>query len=251
MNYNMKQWLQDQIHTGAKKPLPLLSFPCVQMMGITVRELISDSSLQAKGMELVAGRVNSAASVSLMDLSVEAEAFGATVRVSDDEVPTIIGAIITDEDEADALQIPAVGTARTGIYLEAIEKATKVITDRPVFAGVIGLNGQLSGHLGNVGHAQSLGIDHVTEQTGRQISTGGVFGQIVTGVGVDAADIFNVCKTHDLGLCSRGGSGIGAGSGGGCGVTLRALRLLCLGICHLGCTGRKCKYHGCSKQQCH
>jgi uroporphyrinogen decarboxylase len=73
-----------------------------------------------------------------MDLSVEAEAFGATVRVSDDEVPTIIGAIITDEDEADALQIPAVGTARTGIYLEAIEKATKVITDRPVFAGVIG-----------------------------------------------------------------------------------------------------------------
>lgn len=138
MKYNMKKWIQDQIHTGAKKPLPLLSFPCVQMMGISVRELISDSSLQAKGMELVAGRVNSAASVSLMDLSVEAEAFGATVRVSDDEVPTIVGAIITDEDEANDLQIPAVGSARTGIYLEAIEKATKVITDRPVFAGVIG-----------------------------------------------------------------------------------------------------------------
>jgi len=138
MNYNMKKWIKDQIHTGVKKPLPLLSFPCVQMMGISVRELISDSSLQAKGMELVAGRVNSAASVSLMDLSVEAEAFGATVRVSDDEVPTIVGAIITDEDEANALQIPAVGSARTGIYLEAIEIATKVITDRPVFAGVIG-----------------------------------------------------------------------------------------------------------------
>ena len=138
MKYNMKKWIQDQIHTGPKRPLPLLSFPCVQMMGISVRELISDSSLQAKGMELVAGRVNSAASVSLMDLSVEAEAFGATVRVSDDEVPTIVGAIVTDEDEADALQIPAVGSARTGIYLQAIEKASKTITDRPVFAGVIG-----------------------------------------------------------------------------------------------------------------
>ena len=138
MKYNMKKWIKDQIHTGPKRPLPLLSFPCVQMMGISVRELISDSSLQAKGMELVAGRVNSAASVSLMDLSVEAEAFGATVRVSDDEVPTIVGAIVTDEDEADALQIPAVGSARTGIYLQAIEKASKTITDRPVFAGVIG-----------------------------------------------------------------------------------------------------------------
>ena len=138
MNYNMKNWIKAQIHTGAKKPLPLLSFPCVQMMGISVRELISDSSLQAKGMEMVASRINSAASVSLMDLSVEAEAFGATVRVSDNEVPTIIGAIITDEDDANALQIPAVGSARTGIYLQAIEKATKIITDRPVFAGVIG-----------------------------------------------------------------------------------------------------------------
>lgn len=138
MNYDMKKWISSLIHTGTKKPLPLLSFPCVQMMGISVRELISDSSLQAKGMELVAGRVNSAASVSLMDLSVEAEAFGATVRVSDDEVPTIVGAIVTDEDEANDLQIPPVGAARTGIYLQAIEKASKAITDRPVFAGVIG-----------------------------------------------------------------------------------------------------------------
>lgn len=138
MNYDMKKWISSLIHTGPKKPLPLLSFPCVQMMGISVRELISDSSLQAKGMELVAGRVNSAASVSLMDLSVEAEAFGATVRVSDDEVPTIVGAIVTDEDEANELQIPPVGAARTGIYLQAIEKASKAITDRPVFAGVIG-----------------------------------------------------------------------------------------------------------------
>ena len=55
MNYNMKQWIQAQIHTGPKKPLPLLSFPCIQMMGISVRELISDSALQANGMALVAG----------------------------------------------------------------------------------------------------------------------------------------------------------------------------------------------------
>lgn len=138
MKYDMKQWFQDQIHTGSKKPMPLLSFPCVQMMGISVRELINDSSLQAEGMQKVAQRVGSAASVSLMDLSVEAEAFGSSVHISDNEVPTVVGAIVTDEEEAEKLQIPPVGAARTGIYIDAIAKATQLITDRPVFAGVIG-----------------------------------------------------------------------------------------------------------------
>lgn len=138
MKFDMKQWFRNQIHTGAKKPMPLLSFPCVQMMGISVRQLIADSSIQAEGMQKVAQHVDSAASVSLMDLSVEAEAFGSCVHISDDEVPTVVGAIITDEEEAENLQIPAVGTARTGLYIDAIAKATKLITDRPVFAGVIG-----------------------------------------------------------------------------------------------------------------
>jgi len=38
----------------------------------------------------------------------------------------------------DALKVPAVGAGRTGIYIESIEKAMKLIEDRPVFAGVIG-----------------------------------------------------------------------------------------------------------------
>ena len=54
MKYNMKQWVKSLKGTGAKKPIPVLSFPCVSLLGITVRELISDSELQAKGMKLVA-----------------------------------------------------------------------------------------------------------------------------------------------------------------------------------------------------
>lgn len=79
-----------------------------------------------------------AASVSLMDLSVEAEAFGSTVRVSDDEVPTVIGAIVSDKDAADALRVPQVGDGRTGINVDGIRRAAELIQDRPVFAGVIG-----------------------------------------------------------------------------------------------------------------
>lgn len=135
---DMKKWLQDMREAPVKKALPVLSFPAIQLMGISVRDLIASSDAQAKGMKMVADRVDSAASVSLMDLSVEAECFGSAIRFSDDEVPTVVGSIVSSEEEAKALEIPPVGACRTGIYIEAIEKAAKLITDRPVFAGVIG-----------------------------------------------------------------------------------------------------------------
>lgn len=155
MSRNMKQWVADQISAPKKKALPVLSFPSIQMMGVTVRELISSSDLQAQGMKLIADRVDAAASVSLMDLSLEAEAFGSTIRISDDEVPTVVGSIVSEEEEAEALQIPEIGAGRTGLYIEAIEKAAKLITDRPVLAGTIGPF-SLAGRLLDVSEAMIL-----------------------------------------------------------------------------------------------
>lgn len=138
MKRNMKQWFDDLIAAPTKKAIPVLSFPAVQLMNVSVRELISSSDLQAEGMVRVAQRVPSGASVSLMDLSVEAECFGSSVRVSDDEVPTIVGSVVSDEDDLAALEVPAVGACRTGLYIDGIRKACERITDRPVLAGVIG-----------------------------------------------------------------------------------------------------------------
>lgn len=135
---NMKQWVADMLASEKKKALPVLSFPSIQKMGITVAELINDSDKQAEGMKIIADSFPTAASVSLMDLSLEAEAFGSEIRVSDDEVPTVIGSIVSTEEEAEALKVPEIGAGRTQIYIDAIEKACKLITDRPVLAGVIG-----------------------------------------------------------------------------------------------------------------
>lgn len=146
MKMNMDQWTRDQLAAPRKKAVPVLSFPSIQLLGITVRDLISDSDVQARGMKAVADQTPEAgASVSLMDLSVEAECFGTPIRVSDDEVPTVIGPVLpvdAEEDErmelAEAMEVPEIGTGRTQIYIDAIEKALELITDRPVFAGVIG-----------------------------------------------------------------------------------------------------------------
>lgn len=138
MKRDMRKWLEELQAAPVKKAMPILSFPAVQLLGISVKELISDSDRQAKGMQLVAERTDAAAAVSLMDLSVEAECFGSQIRVTDREVPTVVGRIVEDEEGAEALEVPKVGSARSGLYVEAIEKAVQLITDRPVFAGAIG-----------------------------------------------------------------------------------------------------------------
>lgn len=138
MRRDMKKWLSDLKEAPVKKAMPVLSFPAVQLMGISVKELISDSNRQAEGMKLIADRTDASASVSLMDLSVEAECFGSHIVVSEDEVPTVKGSIVSTIEEVEALQIPQIGAGRTGIYIDAIKKATQLIQDRPVFAGIIG-----------------------------------------------------------------------------------------------------------------
>lgn len=138
MKRNMYEWLEEVLASKTKKAMPVLSFPGIQLTNITVPQLINDSELQAKAMKAVADRCDTAASLSMMDLSVESEVFGADVKFSDNEVPTVIGRLIDTLEDAEALKVPKVGAGRTGIYIEAIKKATEIITDRPLLAGVIG-----------------------------------------------------------------------------------------------------------------
>ncbi len=54
-----------------------------------------------------------------------------------------------DEEAADALEVPGIGSGRTGVNIETVKKAKMLIHDRPVFGGCIGPF-SLSGRLMNV-----------------------------------------------------------------------------------------------------
>lgn len=120
------------------RTMPILSFPSAQLLGISVRELIGSAEAQARGMQAIAARCPVAASLNMMDLSVEAEAFGAEVRFEDDEVPTVTKGILDDIGQAASVTVPVVGAGRTGVYVEGVRLAKERIADRPVFCGVIG-----------------------------------------------------------------------------------------------------------------
>jgi len=135
---DMSIWKKNILTAEKKKAMPILSFPCIQLMGITVKQLISDTALQAEGMKILSRRVDSYASLGMMDLSVEAEAFGSEIRKSDSEVPTVVGRIINNEQDAANLRVPDVMSGRTSLYIKAIESAVREIEDKRVLAGVIG-----------------------------------------------------------------------------------------------------------------
>ena len=135
---NIRHLLWEAAKPGAKQALPILSFPAAQKLGVTVAELVSSSALQADAMALVAHETDTLAAISLMDLSVEAEAFGAQPRFTETEVPAIIGQLVSDEDEANALWVPDLNAGRASIFIEAIRMARQRITDKPVIAGMIG-----------------------------------------------------------------------------------------------------------------
>ena len=135
---NIKNYLWEAAHGRYERALPILSFPAVQKMQVSVDQLVHDAKLQAEAMELIVRETNSLAAISLMDLSVEAEAFGAQVCFYENEVPAVTGQLVSSEEEAEALEVPGVNAGRIPLCLEAVRLAKDRITDRPVLAGMIG-----------------------------------------------------------------------------------------------------------------
>lgn len=135
---NVSKLLWDVAQSDTHRGLPILSFPAAQKLGVSVEQLVKDSELQARTMALIADETDTLAAVSLMDLSVEAEAFGAKVQFFTDEVPAVVGQLVSDLDEADALEVPDLTKGRAATCVEGIRLAKERIADKPVLAGMIG-----------------------------------------------------------------------------------------------------------------
>lgn len=127
-----------EILGNKEKTIPILSFPSVQLLGITVSELLGSAEMQVKGMKAIRQRCNIGASLNMMDLSVEAEAFGAEIVFYDNDVPTVKKGIIDDIYDAESIVVPGISEGRVPVCIEGIRKAKEEIRDIPVFCGVIG-----------------------------------------------------------------------------------------------------------------
>lgn len=138
MKIDMTRWARAMVNSDAVAALPVMTYPGVALAGETLKGLIGDGEVQARCVRALAERYPTAAAVTVMDLSMEAEAFGSAIRFSDTEVPTVTGHVVATLDEARALPVPAVGAARSGVSLKAAGILSREVIDRPVLGGIIG-----------------------------------------------------------------------------------------------------------------
>lgn len=138
MKINMKDWRNNILNSQTRYALPVMTYPGLELVDKTIMNVITDGEAQYECIKALAEKYSSIGAGTIMDLSVEAEAFGSPIKFSDKEVPAVISAIVSDIDKAKELKIPTVGTARTSVYLKAAQLISENIKDKAALGGAIG-----------------------------------------------------------------------------------------------------------------
>lgn len=137
MQFKVEEWVKQTAQSDRIQAMPVMTYPGLPLTGKKVIDVVTSGEAQAECIAVLADRYPAAAGVMVMDLSVEAEAFGAPVKFSDDEIPTVSRRVVYDQESIDALTVPRVGAARTGEYLKAATLAS-ARSSKPIFGGMIG-----------------------------------------------------------------------------------------------------------------
>lgn len=147
MKINMAEWKESILHSEQRIAIPILTHAGIERSGKRVIDAVTNGRVHYEAIRLLSETYPAAACTVIMDLTVEAEAFGAEVVFPDDEVPSVVGRLVSDRASIEKLTIPSLDCARIPQYLLANSLAA-TSSVKPVFAGCIGpfsLAGRLFG----------------------------------------------------------------------------------------------------------
>lgn len=135
---NVSQWIKEIIASTDSAALPIMTHPGIELIAKDVLDAVMDGEIHFQAIRALNERFpQSLACTVIMDLTVEAEAFGAQLSKSKYEVPSIIGRLLSTYQEVENLSIPSLQSARVPEYLKANRLAVEHI-NKPIFAGCIG-----------------------------------------------------------------------------------------------------------------
>ena len=138
MKMNMERWIEQIIRQKKVAAVPIMTHPGIELGKRTVREAVSDGQIHYEAVMRLCERYPSAAACTIMDLTTEAECFGAEIEFSDIAVPAVRGRLLSDTKDIGRLRVPSLASGRIPEYLKANLLAAEQISDRPLFAGCIG-----------------------------------------------------------------------------------------------------------------
>ena len=128
--------------------MPIGVYAGLEITGASVKDAVTSAQHQTEAVLALHERFHTPVMLTAMDLSAEAETFGSEIRMSDDDIPTVIGRLVTTGEEIDRLTIPSAGDMRTSVHLQTAQELVAQANGLPVMGGLIGpfsLAGRLFG----------------------------------------------------------------------------------------------------------
>lgn len=144
----MNEWIKEIVNSSERLAIPIMTHPGIELIGSKVIDAVTNGQIHHNAIKKLDDTYPADACTAIMDLTVEAEAFGAEIVFPEDEVPSVVNRLVYDYDSVSALEIPAITKGRIPEYLKANCLTARNVKDKPVFGGCIGpysLAGRLFG----------------------------------------------------------------------------------------------------------
>jgi len=135
---NMRQWAQSIIKGNRRIAIPIMTHPGIEFIDKKVSEAVCSGETHFDAINALDKHYPAAACTTIMDLTVEAEAFGAIVLIPENEIPTVTGRLLSSFGDVHNLQVPGLTKGRIPEFLKACKLAAENIQDKPIFGGIIG-----------------------------------------------------------------------------------------------------------------
>lgn len=134
----MSEWIKLVLQSKNRLAVPIMTHPGIEIINKKVIDAVRDGDVHFKAVEAIHNNFPGAAANIMMDLTVEAEAFGCKINFSENEVPNVAARIVYDDNSIKELSVPPIKSRRIPEYLKAAQLAAENIKSKPVFAGCIG-----------------------------------------------------------------------------------------------------------------
>ena len=128
-------------------PMTIGVYAGLEIINASVIDAVTSAQVQTEAILALHEYLGTEILMTAMDLSVEAELFGCQIKLTEDEIPTVIGRKITSAKAIEGMPIPAPNSGRARVQLKTVENLVRA-SDKPVLGCMIGpfsLAGRLFG----------------------------------------------------------------------------------------------------------
>lgn len=135
---NIDNWISQQISNPARIAIPIMTHPGIEMIGRRVIDALQDGEVHALAIKKINEVFPVVASTAIMDLTIEAEAFGSSIEFQEDAMPHIHGRLVSNAEEVENLKVPELSAGRISQFIKANRLTVENNAGNPVFGEAIG-----------------------------------------------------------------------------------------------------------------